>query len=85
MPSTVITPTRTPLAQAYAAQRKQVADETKSAVPRNSAKRHQVPEDRVTLSSDGSDEDTPSAKLKPSQAVTFEEMQALRATFSVHA
>ena len=42
-------------------------------------------EDVVTLSSSNLDAGEPSKKLKPSQPVTFAEMQAIQAQFSVYA
>lgn len=85
MSSTAIKATRTPLAEAYAEQKKRVAQQKTSASPRTPAQQHPLPNDVVTLSTKESGEHTAPDKLKPSQPVTFEEMQALRATFSVHA
>ena len=85
MSSTVIKATRSPLSEAYAEQKKLVAQQNTSASPRTTARQHPATDDIVTLSAEVPGEHTTPDKLKPSQPVTFEEMQALRATFSIHA
>jgi hypothetical protein len=74
---------RSPLDTEYIEQKK-LASQNKKAVRANkSAKTNVLPEDVVTLSSEQPDGQHLPTKLKPSQAVTFEEMQALQVEFSI--
>lgn len=55
-----------------------------SAANRKSARQDSSPEDIVTLSSKASRNETPAAKVKPSQPVTQAERRALLYGFSVY-
>ncbi|NVN92540.1 MAG: hypothetical protein HXX11_18350 [Desulfuromonadales bacterium] len=75
--------TKTPLTTEYLEQKKLVAQNKKLVSSQKQAKTDIPPDDVVTLSSEHPDAQNVETIKKPSQPVTFEEKQALKAEFSV--
>jgi|GEM_PF-2714895 len=83
MPSTKIKTIPSPLAVEYLEKRKQALRDNKPESTTKTAKEDDAPEDSVTISSEQPEDRVFSLKPKSSQAVTFEEKQALKLELSV--
>lgn len=83
MPSTGIKSILSPLAVEYLDKKKRASGYNKSVLTQKTAKRNDAPEDIVTLSSEQPEDQVFPGKPKSSQAVTFEEKQALKLELSV--
>jgi hypothetical protein len=83
MPSTKIKTILSPLAVEYLEKKKQVSRDNKPESTTKTAKQGDAPEDTVTISSEQPEDLVFPVKPKSSQAVTFEEKQALKLELSV--